>query len=92
MKRLFTFALAISLSSSLMGGVAWAQVDSEITLTELTEKLWLLSTDQGEYTTNTLAFVGDEGLLLVDTHLFSLIREGIISDCDFEMLADFRPT
>ncbi|MCP4571690.1 MAG: MBL fold metallo-hydrolase [bacterium] len=34
---------------------------------QLTPTLHLLSTDQGSYTTNSLAFTGGDGLLLVDT-------------------------
>lgn len=38
-----------------------------ITTTRLTDNLYLFSTDQGNYTTNSLALVGEDGLLLVDT-------------------------
>jgi glyoxylase-like metal-dependent hydrolase (beta-lactamase superfamily II) len=44
-----------------------ADEDSEIQSTRLAERLYLLSTDQGAYTTNTIASVGDDGVLLVDT-------------------------
>lgn len=46
-----------------------AAADELSTVTEvgLTEHLYLLSTDQGEYTTNTLASIGSDGVLLVDT-------------------------
>jgi glyoxylase-like metal-dependent hydrolase (beta-lactamase superfamily II) len=41
--------------------------DPAIEVTRLTETLYLLSTDQGSYTTNTIASVGADGVLLVDT-------------------------
>jgi glyoxylase-like metal-dependent hydrolase (beta-lactamase superfamily II) len=44
-----------------------ATADSLFTINKLTDNLHMLSTDQGEYTTNTLVFFGDDGLLLVDT-------------------------
>jgi cyclase len=60
-------ALGIALAVLSPGSLARAQDESPITVANLTDKLWLLSTDQGEYTTNTIAFVGEDGLLLVDT-------------------------
>lgn len=47
-------------------GPAGAQTEG-ITTTRLTDGLYLFSTDQGAYTTNSLALVGKDGLLLVDT-------------------------
>ncbi len=44
-----------------------AQEEPAVKVTRLTENLHMLSTDQGSYTTNTLEFVGDDGILLVDT-------------------------
>jgi glyoxylase-like metal-dependent hydrolase (beta-lactamase superfamily II) len=44
-----------------------AQDTPKITVTKLTDQIYRLSTDQGDYTTNTLAFVGEDGVLLVDT-------------------------
>jgi len=38
-----------------------------VTVTRLSETLYQLTTDQGSYTTNSLASVGADGLLLVDT-------------------------
>lgn len=46
---------------------ASAAADSPFKVKKLTDNLHMLSTDQGEYTTNTLVFFGDDGLLLVDT-------------------------
>lgn len=46
---------------------AYATGDSPFKVTKLTDNLHMLSTDQGEYTTNTLVFFGEDGLLLVDT-------------------------
>jgi len=40
---------------------------SPVVTVQLTDHLYLLSTDQGEYTTNTIASVGSDGVLLVDT-------------------------
>jgi glyoxylase-like metal-dependent hydrolase (beta-lactamase superfamily II) len=51
---------------AVLTGTAEAQQGS-IEVTRLTDRLYLLSTDQGSYTTNTLASVGDDGVLLVDT-------------------------
>lgn len=39
----------------------------DVTATRLSNNLYQLSTDQGSYTTNSLASVGPDGLLLVDT-------------------------
>lgn len=41
--------------------------ESNFEVTKLTDNLHMLSTDQGEYTTNTLILFGDDGILLVDT-------------------------
>lgn len=51
---------------ALVSTIAVAQ-SSTMEIKQLTDQLYLLSTDQGEYTTNTIAFVGDDGILLVDT-------------------------
>ena len=64
MKRLSTLALAGAFV--MLASVATAQ-DRRVTTTRLTEKVYLLSTDQANYSTNTLAFVGPDGVLLVDT-------------------------
>jgi glyoxylase-like metal-dependent hydrolase (beta-lactamase superfamily II) len=50
----------------LAGAVATAQ-EEPVKITEIVENLYLLSTNQGTYTTNTIAFVGEDGVLLVDT-------------------------
>jgi glyoxylase-like metal-dependent hydrolase (beta-lactamase superfamily II) len=44
-----------------------AEAEPTIAVARLTDTLFLLSTDQGSYTTNTIASVGDDGVLLVDT-------------------------
>jgi len=44
-----------------------AAEEPAIEVTRLTDTLYLLSTDQGSYTTNTIASVGEDGVLLVDT-------------------------
>ncbi len=59
-------ALGIFLTLAFSGSNVTAQ-DRSIEVTPLTEHLYLLSTDQEDYTTNTLAYVTDEGVLLVDT-------------------------
>ena len=58
--------LVIVLALNLGCGAGPAQ-DSGVKVTQLTDRVYLLSTDQGEYTTNTIAFVGEDGILLVDT-------------------------
>ena len=50
-----------------LGVTVMAQDEPIFKQTQLTEKIYQLSTDQGNYTTNTLVFVGDDGILLVDT-------------------------
>jgi len=60
-------SIAIALAAVLSGAGAASQDDSAIKVRRLTERLYLLSTDQGDYTTNTLASVGEDGVLLVDT-------------------------
>lgn len=61
MRRSITLILAIFFVSSA------SAADSPFKVVELTENLHMLYTDQGDYTTNTLVFFGDDGLLLVDT-------------------------
>ncbi|UCC84670.1 MAG: MBL fold metallo-hydrolase [Gemmatimonadota bacterium] len=58
--------LVIVLALNLGCGAGPAQ-DSGVEVTQLTDRVYVLSTDQGEYTTNTIAFVGEDGILLVDT-------------------------
>ena len=43
-----------------------AEDEPPIRVSRLTEHLYQLTTDQGSYTTNTLASVGDDGVLLAD--------------------------
>jgi cyclase len=64
MKRLGTLALAGALV--MLASVATAQ-ERRITTTRLTDKLYLLSIDEDNYSTNSLVFVGADGVLLVDT-------------------------
>jgi len=58
--------LALTLILSVVVPV-FASADSLFTVTKLTDNLHMLSTNQGDYTTNTLVFFGEDGLLLVDT-------------------------
>jgi len=44
-----------------------ASENGAVEVSRLTDRLYLLSTDQGSYTTNTIASVGSDGVLLVDT-------------------------
>ncbi|MBD3850943.1 MAG: MBL fold metallo-hydrolase, partial [Acidobacteria bacterium] len=46
---------------------AAAAEEETVKTTKLNERLYLLTTDQGAYTTNTIASVGEDGVLLVDT-------------------------
>jgi cyclase len=55
------------LLTMLLSGTMKAQDTPKITVTKLTDHIYRLSTQQSNYTTNTLAFVGDDGVLLVDT-------------------------
>lgn len=59
-------SVVMVLALNLGCGAALAQ-ESRIDVSQLTDRVYLLSTDQGEYTTNTIAFVGEDGILLVDT-------------------------
>jgi glyoxylase-like metal-dependent hydrolase (beta-lactamase superfamily II) len=61
---------AIVVAITLTAVVAMAQ-EEPVKLRELADHLYLLSTDQGSYTTNTIALVGDDGVLLVDTQASS---------------------
>jgi cyclase len=49
------------------GALASAEESTSVEISRLSERLYLLSTDQGSYTTNTVASVGPDGVLLVDT-------------------------
>jgi cyclase len=51
----------------LMSAMASAQDGPVISVTQLTDHIYQLTTDQGAYTTNSLASVGEDGVLLVDT-------------------------
>jgi cyclase len=44
-----------------------ATADETVKTTKLNDRLYLLTTDQGAYTTHTIASVGEDGVLLVDT-------------------------
>jgi cyclase len=60
--------LVVSLMLTIiLSGSMQAQETPKIRVTQLTEQIYRLNTQQSNYTTNTLAFVGDEGVLLVDT-------------------------
>lgn len=52
----------------LIVGFALAQTDSVFTITQLTDQIYQLSTDEGDYTTNVLLMTGPEGILLVDAN------------------------
>jgi glyoxylase-like metal-dependent hydrolase (beta-lactamase superfamily II) len=59
----------ISILTLALCAVSFAdeQETGPFTRVQLTEHLFQLSTDQGEYTTNTLVSVGEDGVLIVDT-------------------------
>jgi len=60
--------IAITLLSTIfLSGTMQAQDTPKITVTKLTDQIYRLNTQQSSYTTNTLAFVGNDGILLVDT-------------------------
>lgn len=61
---MFAWFLLLAAASAL---AADAPDSSSIQQRWLSERLVLFTTDQGAYTTNSLAFVGPDGLLLVDT-------------------------
>jgi cyclase len=62
MRKMLALTLILSLAVPVSAGD-----DSLFTVKKLTDNLHMLSTDHGKYTTNTLVFFGDDGLLLVDT-------------------------
>lgn len=45
-----------------------AQNEPVFKTTQLSDQIYMLTSDEGAYTTNLLVFVGDNGLLLVDTN------------------------
>jgi glyoxylase-like metal-dependent hydrolase (beta-lactamase superfamily II) len=60
----------------LLATVTWAAGGgSTFETTQLADTLYLLTTDQGAYTTNTIASVGPDGVLLVDTQAASDAEE-----------------
>ena len=63
MLRVASIALACTVS---LAAAAPAQTRPVVT-TRLTDRLYLLSIDESNYSTNTLALVGPDGVLLVDT-------------------------
>ena len=59
---------------AVMSTATFAQTEETIKVTSLTDKLYLLTTDQGSYTTNSLAFAGEDGLLLEEVmHKLNLV-------------------
>ena len=70
MRHLQALALILSTAAPVS-----ATADSLFKVTKLTPNLHMLSTDQGEYTTNTLVFFGEDGLLLVDTQTEAEAKE-----------------
>ena len=64
MKRLGSLALAGTLA--LLASVAAAQQRPVVT-TRLTDRLYLLSIDESNYSTNSLVYVCPDGVLIVDT-------------------------
>jgi cyclase len=66
--RCHRLAIIVSLAFSIVGtGSAVAQDSLAIAVTQLTDHIYKLSTDRGTYTDNTIASVGEDGVLLVDT-------------------------
>ncbi|MEE9441720.1 MAG: MBL fold metallo-hydrolase [candidate division Zixibacteria bacterium] len=65
MKHLQIFAILISVS--IIGVNTHAQEEQLLTTVRLTDKIYQISSDQGDYTTNTLVSVGEDGILIVDT-------------------------
>lgn len=65
MKHAISIMIAVALAVSV--AAAAAEEAPTVEVRRLTERIYMLSTDQGDYTTNTLASVGEDGLLLVDT-------------------------
>ncbi len=66
MTRKRTILATMLLVLWVVTGTAVAE-EEKVRTTRLCERLYLLSTDQGTYTTNTIASVGEDGVLLVDT-------------------------
>ncbi|MCP4633709.1 MAG: MBL fold metallo-hydrolase [candidate division Zixibacteria bacterium] len=65
MSKLIILIVSILLMSF---GTSAAQDESPFKVVKLSDRIFQLITDEGAYTTNVLAFVGDDGLLLVDTN------------------------
>jgi glyoxylase-like metal-dependent hydrolase (beta-lactamase superfamily II) len=62
--RRILVALIAMMTSSI---VLLAQEEPAIKVTQISDHLYLLSTDQGSFTTNSIVSVGGDGILLVDT-------------------------
>lgn len=65
--RVTSFFSIIVFLTSAAAGAGTLPEEPAITVHQLTEHLFQLTTDQGAYTTTTLASVGPDGILLVDT-------------------------
>ncbi|MFH1701741.1 MAG: hypothetical protein ABIE07_14290 [Candidatus Zixiibacteriota bacterium] len=59
---IMTLILALTISALVQ-----AQDEKRLTTIQLTDRIYQISVDEGEYTTNTLVSVGDDGILIVDT-------------------------
>lgn len=66
MRVTWLFSMVVFVASSA-AGAGTPPEEPAITVHQLTEHLFQLTTDQGAYTTTTLASVGPDGILLVDT-------------------------
>jgi cyclase len=66
-RRAFTIGLILGFGSVASVASVAAQDSLEVTVTQLTDHIYRLSTDRGTYTDNTIASVGEDGVLLVDT-------------------------
>jgi len=65
MKQVITFCVLLMLFVCV--NTSQAQPDSTFKITQLTGKIYQLTSDQGSYTTNVLLSIGEDGILIVDT-------------------------
>ena len=61
------FSKSLIILTGVLSTMIHAQNSPEITVSQLTDHIYRLTTDRGSFTTNVIASVGEDGILLVDT-------------------------
>lgn len=73
MKTILTQSIVLLLVISV--SVMAVPESDDFKIIQLTDQIYQLSTDEGNYTTNSLVFVGKDGILLVDTNAKGYAKE-----------------